>query len=55
MDALTARAMAGDRELILAAGMDEYLEKPIHVEALTAALSHISSRIESRGPVGERC
>ena len=53
--ALTARAMAGDRELILAAGMDAYLEKPIQVEGLTAVLSHISSQIESCGSGRDRC
>ncbi len=42
--AMTANAMQGDREMCLAAGMDDYLTKPIRVERLVEALNLVAAR-----------
>jgi signal transduction histidine kinase/DNA-binding response OmpR family regulator/putative methionine-R-sulfoxide reductase with GAF domain len=44
--AMTANAMQGDREECLAAGMDDYITKPIRVERLVEALDLARAREE---------
>src|SRR5438445_9262097 len=45
--AMTANAMQGDRELCEAAGMDDYVAKPVRVDELVAALERCGSRVET--------
>jgi PAS domain S-box-containing protein len=50
--AMTANAMQGDREECLAAGMDDYLTKPVQIKALHEALEQAALWVKRRsGPL----
>ena len=42
--AVTAHAMAGDRERLLEIGMDDYLAKPIDIEMLAKAVAWVMAK-----------
>lgn len=48
--AVTANALQGDRERYLAAGMDDYLPKPIKLEEMRAMLERHAPLASERGP-----
>ncbi len=46
---MTANALEGDRESCLEAGMDDYIAKPITIDALSNLIELWAKRIQQNG------
>jgi len=51
MVALTAKAMKEDRDVCLAAGMDDYISKPVRIEELSEVLREVQTRALQKNAV----